>query len=389
MPEVYNHGVRVVELDVGSRPIKTVESAVIGIVGTAPEADAAAFPLNEPVLVIGDRQHAALLGTTGTLPQALDAILDQTTPFIVVVRVADNADPAIAKANVIGGVDTATGAYTGLQALLGAKAKTGVEPRILIAPGFSADVAVAGELIALANKLRGFTYLDGPNTNDADAIAYVGNFGARRAEVIDPWIRAFDAATATEVVRAPSAYAAGLRARIDLEKGFWWSKSNQVIEAITGTTRPVDFKMGEPTTRANLLNKNHVTTIIREGGWRLWGSRTTEINDPKWAFEPVVRTADLIADSIQRGLMWAVDRPINGAFLEDVAASVNGYIKHLVNEGALIGGHCWVDPVKNTPDQLSQGKAYFQYDFTAPAPAEQIGIDSINVSDYYAGILPK
>ncbi len=389
MPEVYNHGVRVVELDIGSRPIKTVESAVIGIVGTAPQADADAFPLNTPVLVIGDRQQAAKLGPTGTLPQAMDAILDQTTPFIVVVRVEHSDDAKAMKANVIGGVDEATGAYTGIQALKGAKAITGVEPRILIAPGFSSDVAVAGELIALANQVRGFTYLDGPNTNDADAVNFVKNFGARRAEVIDPYITAFDSATAMEVVRAPSAYAAGLRARIDLEKGFWWSKSNQVIQAITGTTRPVDFKMGEPTTRANLLNKNHVTTIIREGGFRLWGSRTTELNDPKWAFEPVVRTSDLIADSIQRGLMWAVDRPINGAFLEDVAASVNGYIRHLVEIGALIGGKCWVDPVKNTPDQLSQGKAYFQYDFTAPAPAEQIGIDAINVQDYYAGVLPS
>lgn len=389
MPEVYNHGVRVVELDIGSRPIKTVESAVIGIVGTAPQADADAFPLNKPVLVIGDRKHAKLLGELGTLPQAIDAILDQTTPFIVVVRVAEDADAATQKANIIGGVDTATGAYTGIQAFKGAKAITGVEPRILIAPGFSSDVAVAGELIAMTNQVRGFTYLDGPNTNDADAINFVKNFGARRAEVIDPWLTAFDAVTATEVVRAPSAYAAGLRARIDLEKGFWWSKSNQVVQAVTGTTRPVDFKMGEPNTRANLLNKNHVTTVIREGGFRIWGSRTTELNDPKWAFEPVVRTSDLIADSIQRGLMWAVDRPINGAFLDDVAASVNGYITHLINIGALVGGECWVDPVKNTPDKLSQGRAYFQYDFTVPAPAEQIGIDSINVKDYYAGVLPK
>lgn len=389
MPEVYNHGVRVVELDIGSRPIKTVESAVIGIVGTAPQADADAFPLNKPVLVIGDRKHAKLLGELGTLPQAIDAILDQTTPFIVVVRVAEDADAATQKANIIGGVDTATGAYTGIQAFKGAKAITGVEPRILIAPGFSSDVVVAGELIAMTNQVRGFTYLDGPNTNDADAINFVKNFGARRAEVIDPWLTAFDAVTATEVVRAPSAYAAGLRARIDLEKGFWWSKSNQVVQAVTGTTRPVDFKMGEPNTRANLLNKNHVTTVIREGGFRIWGSRTTELNDPKWAFEPVVRTSDLIADSIQRGLMWAVDRPINGAFLDDVAASVNGYITHLINIGALVGGECWVDPVKNTPDKLSQGRAYFQYDFTVPAPAEQIGIDSINVKDYYAGVLPK
>jgi len=43
----------------------------------------------------------------------------------------------------------------------------------------------------------------------------------------------------------------------------------------------------------------------------------------------------------------------------------------------------------NSPDQMAQGKVYFEYDYTAPAPAEQIGITSINVCDYYAGILPK
>ena len=35
------HGVEVIEIDDGSRPIQTVKSAVIGLVGTAPGAAAA------------------------------------------------------------------------------------------------------------------------------------------------------------------------------------------------------------------------------------------------------------------------------------------------------------------------------------------------------------
>lgn len=46
MSENYLHGVEVVEIDSGPRPIQTVRSSVIGIVGTAPRADEAAFPLN-------------------------------------------------------------------------------------------------------------------------------------------------------------------------------------------------------------------------------------------------------------------------------------------------------------------------------------------------------
>jgi len=349
-----------------------------------------AFPLDTPTLIAGSAKEAAKLGDTGTLPQALDGILDQGGAVVVVVRVQDvPGDPAAEKANVIGGINAITGEYTGMQAWLGAESVVGFQPRILIAPSYSNDAAVATEMITLADKLRGFAYLDGPNTNDAAAQNYVGNFGSKRAMVIDPWVTAFDVLSASNVTRPGTAVAAGLRAKIDTENGFWWSMSNQNIDGIIGTTRPVDFKMGDATSRANLLNQNHVTTIIRADGWRMWGSRTTNTTDTKWAFESVTRTADLIADSIQTGLMWAVDRPISAQFLDDVATSVNNYIRHLVKIGALLGGQCWPDPDLNTPDQFEQGRVYFKYDFTAPAPAEQIQLTSINVSDYYEGILPK
>jgi len=42
------HGVEVIEIDDGPRPIRTVRSAVIGIIGTAPDASDAEFPLNIP-----------------------------------------------------------------------------------------------------------------------------------------------------------------------------------------------------------------------------------------------------------------------------------------------------------------------------------------------------
>ena len=51
MPTDYHHGVRVVELSDGRRPIRTIETAIIGLVATAADADAAFFPLNTPVLV--------------------------------------------------------------------------------------------------------------------------------------------------------------------------------------------------------------------------------------------------------------------------------------------------------------------------------------------------
>ncbi len=47
----YHHGVRVFELNDGTRPIRTISSSIIGVVCTASDANAGFFPLNTPVLI--------------------------------------------------------------------------------------------------------------------------------------------------------------------------------------------------------------------------------------------------------------------------------------------------------------------------------------------------
>jgi phage tail sheath protein FI len=48
MAEQFLHGVEVIEVSSGPRTIRTAKSAVIGVVGTAPDADISLFPLNTP-----------------------------------------------------------------------------------------------------------------------------------------------------------------------------------------------------------------------------------------------------------------------------------------------------------------------------------------------------
>lgn len=386
MAEQYLHGAEVVEIDGGARPIKTAQSGIIGLVGTAEEADAAAFPLNTPVLIAGSRREAAKLGTAGTLPQAIDGIFDQTGAIVVVIRVAEGVDAAAMQSNVIGTVDAETGQYTGILALLAAENTVKVSPRILIAPGFSNKKAVADSLNSVADKLRGFALLDGPNTNDADAIAYRELFGSRRCEVIDPWYKVFDVTTGTQVIQPPSARHAGVMARVHNTLGFWWSNSNQEIYGIDGLCRPIDFKLDDPTCRANLLNEKAVTTTIQQNGFRIWGDRTCSA-DAKWAFKNVVITNDMISDSLVRNHLWAVDRNITKTYVEDVSEGVNNYLRHLKNIGAIAGGECWVDPELNSADQIQQGKVYFDYDFSAYAPAEHITFRSHMVNGYLTEVV--
>ncbi|MEW6490368.1 MAG: phage tail sheath C-terminal domain-containing protein [Thermodesulfobacteriota bacterium] len=398
MAETFLHGVEVVEIDSGPRPIQTVRSSVIGIVGTAPNADAAKFPLDTPVLVAGSRREAAGLDTVGTglgtLPAALDAIFDQAGAVVVVVRVAEGAGAEETLANVLGGVDAGTGAYTGVQAFLAAETVVGVAPRILIVPGFTGERPedplnpgtylanpVVSELLGIADRLRAVIVAEGPDTNDAAALAWAGDFGSKRVYVVDPGVQVVGTGGALTTQPA-SARAAGMIAKSDAERGFWWSPSNREMYGIVGTTRPVDFALGDANARANLLNEGNVTTIIRHDGFRLWGNRTLS-SDPKWAFLSVVRTADMIHESLLRAHLWAVDRNISKTYLEDVTAGVNAYLRRLQAQGAILGGTCWADPDLNTPENLAAGKVFFDFDFTPPAPAEHVTFRSRLVNDYF------
>ena len=343
----------------------------------------AAFSLNTPVLCTR-RTEAATLGEGGTLPAALEGIWDQAGAWVVVVRVDEAQTPEATLGYVLGNGTNRTGVH----AFLNAESVCHVVPRILIAPGFTHQQAAVAEMVGIAERLRAVIVADGPNTTDAAAITYRGNFGSDRVYLVDPQVTIWDTAANGEAAAPASARVAGIIAKSDNERGFWWSPSNREMNGIVGTARAVDFELGDALSRANYLNENEVATIIRKDGYRLWGNRSCSA-DPKWAFLCVRRTADMIHESLLRAHLWAVDRGITKTYFEDVKEGVDNDLSHLVKVGAILGGKCWVDAELNTPDQIEQGKAYWDFDFTPVYPAEHITFRSHLVNDYLVEILPQ
>ncbi|WCR53980.1 MULTISPECIES: phage tail sheath subtilisin-like domain-containing protein [unclassified Wolbachia] len=382
MTEQFLHGVNVIEVTSGARTVRTAKSSVIGVIGTAPDADGQKFPLNKPILIAGSLKEAAKLGQSGTLPSAINAIFSQIGATVVVIRVEEKVEETLS--NVIGGVNEETGEYQGIQAFLSSESIVHVAPRILIAPQFTHQLPeidgvnpVVSALISIAEKLRAIIVADGPNTNDEEAIKWRKSVGSSRVYVVDPWIKLF--IEGKEKILPSSPFVAGLIAKIDSEQGFWHSPSNKEINGIVGTSRPIDFTLGNTNCRANHLNENEVTTIIHQNGYRLWGNRTCS-NDSKWAFLSVRRTADLINDSLLRAHLWAVDRNITKTYIDDVIEGVNSYLANLKAQGAIISGKCYATPELNTPTNIASGKVSFDFEFTPPYPAEQITFRSHLVS---------
>ncbi|MBF8756503.1 phage tail sheath family protein [Pseudomonas guariconensis] len=362
------HGVTVTNVDVGARVIALPSSSIIGLVDTFTPGPDATAKANDLVVITNEREAVAAFGANAAITKACRAIYTRAKAVIVACGVAQVADAAELTSAIIGGV-LADGKRTGLQALLDGKSRFNAQPRLLVAPKHSATQAVGTALVALADKLRGIAIIDGPNTTDEAAIAYAGEFGAKRAFLVDPGVQFWDADADATVDAPSSAWVAGLFAWTDSEYGFWASPSNKEFVGITGTTRSVEFLDGDDTCRANLLNNANVATIIRDDGYRLWGNRTLS-SDPKWAFVTRVRTMDIVMDAILYGHKWAVDRSITATYVEDVTEGLQAFMRDLKNQGAIINFEVYADPVLNTASQLEQGKVYWNIRFTDVPPAE-------------------
>ncbi|MEQ5834216.1 phage tail sheath C-terminal domain-containing protein [Marinobacter sp. NFXS9] len=338
------------------------------------------FPLNTPVLVTDLSGAIGDAGTKGTLPGALDAIADQASATVVIVRVEEGADEAATEDNVIG-TTTAAGKKTGLQALLSAEQNLGVKPRILGVPGLDTEnVTAAG--ITIAQKLRAFLYAScyGCATLE-EAILYRDGFGARELMLIFPDFTAFDVNTATTGTAYAVARAMGLRSLIDQTVGWHKTLSNVAVNGVTGIDKDIHWDLQDPNTDAGQLNANDVTTLIQREGFRFWGSRTCSA-DPLFAFENYTRTAQILADTIAEAHMWAVDKPMHPSLAKDIIEGINAKFRELKNLGLIIDARAWFDSEINTKDTLKAGKLYIDYDYTPVPPLENLMLRQ-RITDQY------
>lgn len=459
----FHHGTRVQESNENPIFIRTAQSAVVAIIGTAPDADATTFPLNTPVLIKGTADIAlgAKLGSNGTLKDALDAVFDQVATYVYIIRVEEGADNAATISNIVGDV---TG-NTGVHALKSCEAAYGrkLKPRLVCVPGYTAALSTDGitsiaitnggsgysatptvtisgdgnnaeveavvvdgvitgininkpgfnfttatvviaddtgsgaaatanigtvmnpvvaELQGILKQLRAVAFVDGPNTTDADAVAYRALINSQRIYICDNHAMVWDTDLDSMVSRPTSAHFAGVQARVDRELGFWNSVSNKAINGITGMNRPIMY--GDQT---NYLNENHVNTIVNLGsGFITWGNRVTTDIDV-WKFLSVRRTADFINEAIEDAYLEFVDKVFSKGNLIHMIESGNTFLQTLKSEGAILGGEVWINEDLNPASEMAQGRLTLSVKFEPPAPMEDIRFIAHRETAYYEVLL--
>lgn len=355
---------------------------------------------------IGDVEVLKNDGTASDYVKGTDYTLDEFGNFKVIAGRIPNATTlkfnydklnaaAVTNAHVIGevGVD---GSRTGIKAFDLAFTLFGFKPKILIAPGKSSIKAIADELLTSAEKLKAVVLIDSvagedvPTTiaNRGDATKAFGT-SDKRAIPCYPYLKAYDVSkddgqpgTDTNTNFPFSMFLAGAIAATDKNFGYWWSPSNKELKGVTGLERSISANISDADTDANALNEAGIVTVFNSfgTGFRSWGNRNASYptNTDTDNFIALLRTFDLVHESLELSALQFVDRPINGAMIEDVLQSGNDFIGILIGRGALTQGSRVVfDRAENSDIQLAAGQVVFTIVKDGPSPAERITYKSI------------
>lgn len=381
-----HHGITANEYTEGVRSISDISTAIIGMVCTAEDADAKAFPLNTPIFATSAYDLLAKAGTKGTLAKSLDAIVDQADAQVVIVRVAESKNAEEQKANIIGTAEG--GKYTGLKALRRAKAVTGYTPKILGVPELDSQ-DVLTELVGIAQATRAFAYGSaGGNPDITEVGNYRKNFGQRELMLIDNEFMAFDPSTKKTETAATIARVLGARAKLDKNVGWHKSISNTEINGVSGLKFARSFDLLDKNCDANTLNNKDVTTLIREDGFRVWGNRTCT-NDSMMAFEVATRTAQIIQETIASAFMWALDKPMHPSLMEDIIMAINAKLAQYVNKGYILGARVFIDKTLNTSETVQAGQFTISYEFTWVPPLENMVFNQHVTDTFFVNLVNK
>ncbi|MCW5712747.1 hypothetical protein [Shinella sp.] len=380
----YKHGSFVESVPEGSVSFTTIEQATFGVLGTAPAADAGAFPLNQPIGLIGDPAQIEALGATGTLRDQINNIVAAAggtyLPRIAVVRVTEGEDAEATIANMVG----SAGSATGWHAFKHAKSECGFKPKTYLAPGFtqqrigSAANPLVAAMVPWLERQRS-RMLVGLPTDKTAALAAREDFRSMALDLIAPRVLAPDPDTGLNVIQPAEAFVAGLGLKIMRDgdiaakkpAGFWVSWSNSVIGGIVGTERPITFDYSDPDTEATLLNENRINTIVREGGWRYWGGLTAA-NDDDWMFSNVVRTRYALEEMVAAGFAPVVDAPMQAHAVVEAISSLDDKLLEFKNAGAIIDGRAFFLPELNVNGQLRRGVVRFEMEAEETPPMHAI-----------------
>jgi phage tail sheath protein FI len=375
------------------KPIGAVGTSTFAAVGVAPDPNAhlgEAFPVNSREQFV--KEFASNKGATSTpLSHAIFGFFENGGHRVFVVNMKEG--------DAIAGVDKPK--RTGLKLL-----EEVDEVAIVAAPGCS-DVASHEALMAHAENMKDrVAILDPPeDLTDTELFKTVettpvparaprgGGEGAaatpppskpaaalpRESEYAAfyfPSLIVPDALTekGDPTVAPPSGHMAGIWARTDATRGVHKAPANEIVRGVSS------LKYRVTPEEQGALNSLGVNCIryFSTSGIRVWGSRTRANQANEFRYLPVRRLTNMIKESIEEGISWAVFEPNDMALWKRVRFNVIAFLTLVWRDGALMGAspqeaffvRC--DAQTNPPEVVDAGQLIVEIGIAPVKPAEFI-----------------
>lgn len=339
-------------------------------------------------LVVTAGEKTLTLGTDYTVTfDGSKAVLTLVGDDATLTVSGDYLDPsAVTAADIIGGIDSATGKETGMEVIRQVYPKLSVVPGILEAPYFSAQAEVALALIAKCGNINGVfkaqAFVD-IAANDNGAKLYTNVKAAKdKMGINSTYAQAYWPRAKVGAIQLPLSVVAAVRTQyLDNVNGDvpYNSPSNKDL-AITGTVLEDGTEVILDQDQANEVAAAGVITALSLNGFRLWGNYTTAYpsdSDAKNIWINVRRMFNWQANNFIINYLDRVDDPMNRRLIDSVVDSENIRCSSYAPEywaGASIE---YLDS-DNTTSNILAGHMIFRQHIAPYTPAQYIE----NIMDY-------
>lgn len=286
--------------------------------------------------------------------------------------------------DIVGGVNAATGAETGLEVVRQVYPKLSKAPGILLAPRFSKNAQVCAALQAKCRKINGlfnavcFIDLD-CSADGAQKYTDVAEQKTKQTvtsrEAYALWLYV----KVGETVYSGSSMAAAATVYNDSQNG------DRPVASPSNVTIPISAACLEDGTevlmdqeQGTFLNDLGIATFIRSGtDFVIWGNETAAYpknTDPKDMFLCIRRFFNYAWTSFVLDNMSKLDKPMNPKRLQSIIDSENMKGSKYVSEEACASYRMVADTEKNTAAELVAGHYHFCLYCTPFPPLKQVNV---------------
>lgn len=286
--------------------------------------------------------------------------------------------------DIVGGVNAATGAETGLEVVRQVYPKLSKAPGILLAPRFSKNAQVCAALQAKCRKINGLfnavCFIDLDCSADGaqkytDVAEQKTKQTATSREAYALWLYV----KVGETVYSGSSMAAAATVYNDSQNG------DRPVASPSNVTIPISAACLEDGTevlmdqeQGTFLNDLGIATFIRSGtDFVIWGNETAAYpknTDPKDMFLCIRRFFNYAWTGFVLDNMSKLDKPMNPKRLQSIIDSENMKGSKYVSEEACASYRMVADTEKNTAAELVAGHYHFYLYCTPFPPLKQVNV---------------